>query len=137
MALGGHPGSVGEDDVGTPAQCRAHGERHVRVRGSHWPWPQLLPHPGTPSPRRSLHMGLGQTPAKWAGGGCISKPLAGANAAAPPLGCHPSAAPDPSTAVLVGTIPSPSQGWWGPSGKGSVPGGPTLGPLQESGSLWG
>lgn len=55
-----------------------------------------------PSLLWGLHMGLGQTPAKWAWGGCISKPLARANAAAPPPGCHLSMPPDLSIAPLVG-----------------------------------
>lgn len=126
------------------------------------PIPSCHPPPPcrTPSPLQGLHMGLGQTPAKWAsGGGCISKPPAGANAAAPPPGCRPPAPPDPGTAGLAGTVPSPSPGLMGtvlslfPRGDGNSPHqeswgrsrgplcGPTLGPPQGSGFLpvliWG
>lgn len=51
------------------------------------------PHRGTPSPLLGLHMGLGQTPAKWAGGGLHFKAFGWSKRCCPPAGLSPARAP--------------------------------------------
>lgn len=64
--------------LGPPARCRG-------VRGSRRPSATAAALPLSPPHRWGLHMGPGQTPAKWAGGGgCISKPPAVSKRRAPP-----------------------------------------------------
>lgn len=65
------------------------------IRGSRWPQPQLPPALSqTPSLLRSLHMGPGQTPAKWArAGGLHFKASGPSKRCCPPAGLSPARAP--------------------------------------------
>ena len=113
-APGGHPDGDEGRHRGDPSPAPCVGEVVCWGQGVPLaPAPAATPTCGTPSLLLGLHMGLGQTLAKWAGGGggvYISKPLAGANAASPPPGCRPPAPPDPGTATLARTVLSPSPG---------------------------
>lgn len=113
----------------THRRVRAHTHTHVsHVSVLHWgsaggsggptgPGPICRP-PGPASPARGLQMGRGQTPAKWPGVGgcscCISKPPAGANAAAPPRGRHRALTPARSRTRARGHL-RPCLMRWGPS----------------------
>lgn len=117
QACAGHPGVRREDAVGTPCSAPCMGEAVCPgVRGSCWPSPQLPPPAWDPLPAPGPPYGPGPNSGQMGRGGggvCISKPPAGANAAAPPPGCRPPAPPDPGTAGLAGTVPSPSPGLMG------------------------